>query len=580
MPRIAILDRSKCKHEKCGYACIKYCPGVRMGEEVIVAAEDGYPRISEELCSGCGICVKKCYAGAIKIVNLPAEAGQPVFQYGQNAFRIYGLPLPKHGAVTGLIGPNGVGKSTALKILSGKLKPNFGDYKRDLNWQEVLQRIKGQELAGYLERLSRGARVSHKVQDIGVLGALQGTAAALLEKADERGALREAVETFDINFIEKEISSLSGGELQRLAIAAAYCRDADAYFFDEPSSFLDIHQKMKAARGIRMLAGRAAVLVVEHDLAVLDYLSDYIHVLFGERGAYGRVSSLKGVRSGINEYLAGFLRDENVRFRSSEIRFEAARMERPAAGAIYFAYEKMKKRFPGFAFSCESGEAKKGEVIGMLGPNAIGKSTFVRLLAGVEAPDEGSAAHLRVSYKPQYVKTDFEGTVAELFASSNISGEAFDAAKRSLEIDELMEKDVRHLSGGELQRVAIALCLCSEADVYLLDEPSAFLDIEQRLHFSELLRKRIEQSGKGAFVVDHDIVLIDSVSERLVIFDGVAGSEGVAHAPLQMRDGMNAFLRGMGVTMRRDKDSQRPRINKPGSALDREQKEAGEYFYV
>jgi ATP-binding cassette subfamily E protein 1 len=143
-----------------------------------------------------------------------------------------------------------------------------------------------------------------------------------------------------------------------------------------------------------------------------------------------------------------------------------------------------------------------------------------------------------------------------------------------------MEKTLTELSGGELQRVACCLALSQEADIYFFDEPSAFLDIEQRFEFAALLRKVISESEKSAFVVDHDIVFIDAISNRLIVFEGQSSVEGHASAPLDKRNGMNVFLKDAGITMRRDKDTARPRINKPGSALDTEQKAKGEYYYT
>jgi ATP-binding cassette subfamily E protein 1 len=225
---------------------------------------------------------------------------------------------------------------------------------------------------------------------------------------------------------------------------------------------------------------------------------------------------------------------------------------------------------------------RKGEVIGAIGPNAIGKSTFVKLLAGVEQPDKGGVEHrLRIAYKPQYIKSDFKGTVGEMIdATDNLNRDVFEReVKVKLSIPELMEKNVKNLSGGELQRVAIAICISQEADLYLLDEPSAFLDVEQRLIFANVLGKVMEGSERSAFVVDHDIILIDSISDRLVVFQGRGGVEGVANAPEGKREGMNRFLKDVDVTLRRDKDSLRPRVNKPNSVMDREQKQAGEYYY-
>ena len=186
---------------------------------------------------------------------------------------------------------------------------------------------------------------------------------------------------------------------------------------------------------------------------------------------------------------------------------------------------------------------------------------------------------MKVSYKPQYIKAEEGVEVRELFISNKVDASFFETAKRKLALPPLMEKKLTELSGGELQRVACALALCREADVYLFDEPSAFLDIEQRLEFADLLQGLITGSKKCAFVIDHDLVVLDAISSRMMMFAGVPGKEGHATKPSGKRDGMNAFLKNAGITLRRDKESKRPRINKPGSALDREQTEAGEHYY-
>jgi len=582
--RIAIVDRDKCTKKKCGYLCQKACPGVRMGDETVTVDAEGFPVISETLCSGCGICVRKCPVNAIKIINLPHEAGKLIFQYGVNAFRLYNLPLPKKGATVGLIGANGIGKSTALEMLSGRLKPNLGNYGKKAEWDEIIEQFKGQELQNYFESLKeKGVRISYKPQMVDRLPEVfKETVRKFIKRNDKRGKFEEAIDAFELReCLDRKIENLSGGELQRMAICAAYLKDADVYYIDEPSSYLDIKQRLKVSSNLRELAKEKAVVVVEHDLAVLDYMSDYIHVFYGTSGAYGVVSKPKGVRNGINEYLAGYLKEENVRFRGTEIKFTAGSIEQKG-GELLFQYDEMSKQYSGFSLKCASGEVKKDEVIGVIGPNAIGKSTFVKLLAGVEKPDKGEVEQkLRIAYKPQYIKSDFKGTVDEMIAATdNLNKEVFEKeVKEKLSIAELMEKKVKNLSGGELQRVAISLCICQEADLYLLDEPSAFLDVEQRLIFADALGRVMEGSGKSAFVVDHDIVLIDSISDRLIVFQGRGGVEGFANAPEGKREGMNRFLKDVDVTLRRDKDSLRPRVNKPGSVLDREQKLAGEYYY-
>lgn len=592
MPRIAIVEPDRCKPKDCGLVCIKYCPGVRMGEETITLdPETGKARIAENLCTGTGICVKKCPFGAIHVVNLPEELEKDVsHRYGPNRFVLYRLPIPRPEKVTGLIGQNGTGKSTALKILSGDFKPNFGLYDEPPEWDEIITAYRGSELQSYFEKLStESIRVVQKPQYVDKIPKVtKGVVSELLEKVDERNLLKDVTKELRIDaIIDRELEVISGGELQRVAIAAVILRDADVYLFDEPSSYLDIYQRIEVAKVIQRLAKEGkTVIVVEHDLAVLDYLSEYVCVLYGTPSVYGIVSHPHGVREGINIFLEGYLPSENMRFRKEGIQFHLRPPRSKPPGKAFFEFGELKKGFDGFKLVTESSSIHSGEVIGILGANALGKSTFINLLANVEEPDEGEvpAEDLKVSHKPQYISPKFDGTVQELFhdeVGKVTSTEWFKSdVNRPLTIDPLLDCSVESLSGGELQRVAIALCLARQADIYLLDEPSAFLDVEQRLAAAKAIKKIVESRDVVAFIVEHDIVTIDYLSDRLMIFSGKPSIEGYAMAPVDLRKGMNRFLNLMGITFRRDPQTGRPRVNKEDSKLDRLQKESGEYYYI
>ncbi|MCK9632731.1 MAG: ribosome biogenesis/translation initiation ATPase RLI [Methanoregula sp.] len=583
--RIAIVHKDRCHAKKCGNECILYCPRVRTGDETVIIGADGKALISEELCVGCGICIKKCPYDAIDIVSLPEELEHPTHRYGKNGFALYGLPVPVEGKVTGILGANGIGKSTAIKILSGQLRPNLGNFDNEVAWEEILKLYAGTELFDYLQTVSKKTlKIATKPQYIDYIPKVfSGTVRALLKTTDERGRLAEILPVLKLDgILDHEISTLSGGELQRVAIAACLARDADLYFLDEITPFLDIYQRIAAAKLIRDLATERPVVIVEHDLAILDMLADTVHVAYGKPAVFGIITRPKGVRVGINQYLEGFLAEENVRFRDTQVVFEKRAHDKGSEREDLFIIPAMTKKFDAFHLTISGGTVKAGEVLGVVGANGMGKSTFAKLLAGVEIPTTGTMeTTLRISYKPQYIKADTSDSVemylrrcTTKFDSSMFQHEIIE----SLSLTPILQSPVDSLSGGELQRVAIAGCLSRDADLYILDEPSAHLDVEQRVKVTRMIKHHAEGREAGIMVIDHDIYLIDMISERILVFDGEPGIRGIATGPFRMRDGMNRFLQELDVTFRRDQTG-RPRINKPDSFLDREQKSLGEFYY-
>jgi ATP-binding cassette subfamily E protein 1 len=583
--RIAIVHKDRCHAKKCGTECILYCPRVRTGDETVVIGPEGKAVISEELCVGCGICIKKCPFDAIDIVSLPEELEHPTHRYGKNGFALYGLPVPADGKVTGILGANGIGKSTAIKILSGQLRPNLGNFDTEVAWEEILKRYTGTELFDYLQTVSKKTlKIASKPQYIDYIPKMfSGSVRELLKKTDERNRLEGLLPVLKLNAIlDHEIGTLSGGELQRVAIAACLARDADLYFLDEITPFLDIYQRIAAAKLIRELAKERPVVIVEHDLAILDMLADTVHVGYGKPAVFGIITRPKGVRVGINQYLEGYLHEENVRFRDTQVVFEKRAHDKGSDREDLFEIPAMTKEYDTFHLTISGGTIRSGEVLGIVGANGIGKSTYAKLLAGAETPTTGTIeTPLKISYKPQYIKADTSDTVEMYLRRSTTK---FDSSHYQHEILEplslgpILQSPVDSLSGGELQRVAIASCLSREADVYILDEPSAHLDVEQRVKVTRMIKHHAEGREAGIMVIDHDIYLIDMISERILVFEGEPGVSGTAAGPFGMREGMNRFLDVLGVTFRRDQ-SGRPRINKPDSFLDREQKASKEFYY-
>ncbi|MCJ1292201.1 Fe-S cluster-binding ribosome biosynthesis protein [Xylographa carneopallida] len=596
LTRIAIVNNDKCKPKKCRQECKKSCPVVRTGKLCIeVTPESKIAFISERLCIGCGICVKKCPFSAINIINLPTNLeSQVTHRYSANSFKLHRLPMPRPGQVLGLVGTNGIGKSTALKILSGKLKPNLGRYDNPPDWEEILKYFRGSELQNYFTKvLEDDLKAVVKPQYVDQIPkAVKGadrTVETLITARSQMDNLQQILDVLELEqVLGRDIEKLSGGELQRFAIGIVCVQQADVYMFDEPSSYLDVKQRLNAARIIRsLLRPDDYVIVVEHDLSVLDYLSDFICVLYGRPAVYGVVTLPASVREGINIFLDGNIPTENLRFREESLTFRIAEAgdEFMVDKARAFHYPSMEKTLGGFHLKVEEGDFTDSEIIVMMGENGTGKTTFIRMLAGAEKPDGNrSIPPLVVSMKPQKITPKFTGTVRQLFfkriKASFLNPQFQTDVYKPLKLDDFIDQEVQNLSGGELQRVAIVLALGLPADVYLIDEPSAYLDSEQRIIAARVIKRFIMHAKKTAFVVEHDFIMATYLADRVIVFDGKPSVDARANKPESLLTGCNKFLKNLDVTFRRDPNSFRPRINKDKSQLDQEQKLNGNYKMI
>ncbi|KAF8598900.1 RNAse L inhibitor-type ATP binding cassette protein [Ceratobasidium sp. AG-I] len=498
---------------------------VKIGKLCIeVRPADSIAHLHENLCIGCGICIKT-------------------------------LPAPRSGQVLGLLGTSGIGKSTALKILSGKLKPNLGKYDNPPDWEEILKHFRGSELRNYFTKVVKSDtfKAIIKPQYVDQIPRMikgKLSVSQMLDSKLEQYSKEDICRELELtNVLEREASQLSGGELQRFAIAMSCIQKADIYMFDEPSSYLDIRQRLQVAHKIRdLLTPDNYVIAVEHDLSVLDYLSDYVCCLYGKPSIYGVVTTAFPVLEGINIILDGFIPTENLRLRDEPLSFKMADSTEqiPPQKTRRYSYPTMTKTLGSFKLTVESGEFGGSEVIVMLGENGTGKTTFVRLLAG-DAPDEGSSKmSMNVSLKPQKIAPKFPGTTRMLLLKqikAAFMHPRFNAdVVKPMQIENILDRNVSTLSGGELQRVAIVLALGKPADVFLLDEPSSFLDSELRVIASQVIRRHVLYTKRTAFVIEHDFIMAMYLADRVILFQGQPAVAATATPPQSLLTGMNQFL--------------------------------------
>jgi len=588
MKRIAIIDREKCRApEKCNYICISVCPVYKSKKDIFKIGDDKKPLIDESLCIGCGICEKKCPFNAIIILNLVKEPeSNLVFQYGQNTFRLYGLPIIKEKSIIGIIGRNGIGKSTAISILAGILKPNFGEYNRVFDEKEIIRRFRGSELQKYFENLySKKVKISYKPQNIYLFVKLYGekTVKEILDTlVKSKEELNKIIKEFEIeNIYERKIKELSGGELQKVLFIFSSLKEHDLLLIDELTNYLDIYERVKMSSHLLEMKEKGdTIVLIDHDLSFINSLADIIHIVYGVQKAYGVFSSPIGVSDGIHQYLEGFIKKENLRIRDKPIRLDVKPYTDKKMGKDVVSWKNVKVKLNGFELIADEGSIRENEIVGVIGRNGIGKSTFAKALAG-EIKYEGEISkECEISYKPQYFDfSDLDITVHEFISRFNPDyRKDYREYLAKIGLADLLDHKVNSLSGGEAQTLYCFSVLVKDADLYILDEPFAFLDIEQRVNMAKFIRDIIKLKGKAALVIDHDIVLVDYVSDSIMVFEGEPGRKGIVNKPVENKKAFNKFLEVLNITMRRDEKSGIPKINKIDSYLDRLQKERKEYY--
>ncbi len=611
--RIAIVDQAKCKPNKCKKECISFCPPQSGGKEVIkiVDIEDmglakqhviksndkkKIAQIVESQCIGCNICVRKCPFDAIKIVNLPSENKNDIIhRYLPNGFRLYKLPILKTNSIIGILGENGVGKTTLINILSKQIMPNFEQGEQP-DTKKILSKFRGTVFFDYLKDLySNNLTISIKSQKIKDQMLNTTVRNYFLSHKINLENYSDILSDLEItHLLDNSMTNLSGGELQRVLCYKTICSNADVYVFDEPSNYLDIKQRLAVTKLIRKISDpKKYVIVIDHDLSMLDYMADEIFIIYGKPGAFGIVSNPMTTLNGINVYLDGYIPGENVRFRPDEFNLKTTQ-ELDASTHILSKSNPIKYlggtvEYPNYKLNIPDAEISLTDGINViLGPNGTGKTTFIKYLA--------KTLDIGISYKEQTLsiekyKNKNNGeypTVNELLyqqiQSSYTDQKFISEVVRPLDIGDIQDRKINELSGGELQRVLVILCLGTPASIYLIDEPSANLDIEKRICMIKVIKRHILNNHKCGFIIEHDIMMAVSFAQEVTskillvesnIVDGV--KQSTVSDYMNFADGINNFLNTLNITMRLSGHN-RPRINKNNSQLDKEQRELGKYY--
>ncbi|XP_016649440.1 PREDICTED: ABC transporter E family member 2 [Prunus mume] len=197
----------------------------------------------------------------------------------------------------------------------------------------------------------------------------------------------------------------------------------------------------------------------------------------------------------------------------------------------------MTKMLREFKLQVIEGEFTNSQIIVMLGESGSGKTTFMRMLVGLSKPDSGvEIPELHVSYKNQKINpkraTKVKDLLHEKIRDSCTLPQFVTDVMKPLQIEQLMDQEITKLSGGELQKVALCVCLGKPADINLMDEPSAYLDSEQRIVAAKVIKRFVLHAKKTAFVVEHDFIIASYLADKVIVYEGKSSVDCIANSPV------------------------------------------------
>jgi ATP-binding cassette ChvD family protein len=487
------------------------------------------------------------------------------------------------GAKIGMVGPNGAGKSTILKIMAGLDQPSNGEAKLTPGFTVgiLMQEPELDESKTVLENIQDGVAIKAKLDRFNEISALMADPDADFDSLlAEMGTLQEEIDAADGWDLDSQlaqamdalrtppadaaIAPLSGGEKRRVALAKLLLQKPDLLLLDEPTNHLDAESVLWLEQHLQAYKG--AVIAITHDRYFLDNVAEWIAEvdrgrLIGYEGNYSTYLEKKAERLDVqgkkDAKLAKRLKDELEWVRSSakgrqtkskarlaryeEMAAEAERTRKldfeeiqippgPRLGSVVIEAKKLEKGFDGRSLiDGLSFSLPPNGIVGVIGPNGVGKTTLFKTIVGLE-PLDGGALKIGETVKISYVdqsraNIDPNKTLWEVVSDGldiitvgkiEIPSRAYVSKFGFKGPDQ--QKKAGVLSGGERNRLNLALTLKEGGNLLLLDEPTNDLDVET---LSSLENALLEFPG-CAVVITHDRWFLDRIATHILAYEGTA----------------------------------------------------------
>ena len=489
-----------------------------------------------------------------------------------------------HGAKIGVVGPNGTGKSTLFKIMAGLTQTDNGDAIKDpdatvgillqepplTEGKTVLENVEEAvgEIKGKIDRFNQiSEELADPDADYDTLLPEMGELQTDLDHAnawDLDARLAQAMDALRCPPPDELVDHLSGGERRRVALCKLLLEQPDLLLLDEPTNHLDAESVLWLEQHLASYPG--AVLAITHDRYFLDNVAEWIleldrgktHPYEGNYSTYLETKQARLIVEGKKdanrakilakelEWVRSNAKARQVKNQARLGRYEemAAEAERgrkldfeeinipagPRLGDVVLNAKELHKSFgdrelfDGLTF-----DLPRAGIVGVVGPNGVGKSTLFRMIVGEEKPDEGTL-EVGKTVKISYVDQGRGGIDDNLNVWQLVSGELDFIKVANFEVPSRayvasfgfkgpdQQKQVKVLSGGERNRLNLALTLKMGGNLLLLDEPTNDLDVETLQSLEDAL---LEFPG-CAVVVSHDRWFLDRVATHILAWEGNA----------------------------------------------------------